>query len=240
VFPSLAALAAVDDLDGFKERLSGAMRGVLLLALPAMVGLIVLGQPVIAVLFQRGEWTAESTAGTAWALGFFALGLAGHSLLEVLSRAFYALSDTKTPVLVGIASMLANIALSLILIRVMGDPVSLARGPFAGLALANSVTTLLEALALWWLVRRRIGSQGTVRGINDAYVLDGAGRALAASLGMGVALWLAVRAFDGAGPLATTIIGGAVGGAAFFGLALMLRLDEARVVPNLLLRRVRR
>ena len=180
VFPSLSALAAANDMAGFKDRLAGAMRGVLFLAFPAMVGLILLGSAGDRVLFQRGAWTAEDTAATAWALSFFALGIAGHCLLEVLSRAFYALSDTRTPVLVGVASMISNIILSLIFVHIIGNPASLSRGPFAGLALANSLTTLLEGLTLWLLLRRRIGD------LNDRYILNGASRSLAAALGMGV------------------------------------------------------
>jgi putative peptidoglycan lipid II flippase len=240
VFPSLSALAAAGDMDGFKERLSGALRGVLFLALPATVGLIVLGQPAIAVILERGAWTPESTAGTAWALAFFAVGIAGHSLLEVLSRAFYALSDTKTPVLVGVASMVSNIILSILLIRVIGDPSSLARGAFAGLALANSVTTLLEGLALWWLMRRRIGGQGTIAGINDSYVIDGAWRAGAAALGMGVVIWLITNFLSSSGALVLTIVGGAVGMLAFFALSYLLGIDEARTIPGMVLRRVKR
>lgn len=234
VFPSLSALAASGDMDGFKERLSGAMRGVLFLALPSMVGLIVLGVPVITVMFQHGEWTADSTAGTAWALTFFALGIAGHSLLEVLSRAFYALSDTKTPVMIGLASMLSNILLSFLFIQFMGDPNSLAHGPFAGLALANSLTTLLEGLTLWVLMRRRIGS------MNDSAVLDAVWRTLAASLGMGAAVWLVLNALANTGALLTVLAGMVVGGAVFFAISLLLGIDEARTVPRMVLRRLGR
>ena len=105
VFPSLSALAAEKDMDGFKERLAGAMRGVLFLSFPATVILIVLGEPIVS-LFERGAWTPQATAATAWALGLYALGIAGFALLEVLSRAFYALEDTWTPVKIGIASVL--------------------------------------------------------------------------------------------------------------------------------------
>jgi putative peptidoglycan lipid II flippase len=234
VFPSLSALAAEGDMVGFRERLAGAMRGVLFLALPATIGLMVLGGPVIALIFQRDEWTAESTAATNWALLFFALGIAGHSLLEVLSRAFYALSDTRTPVAIGLASMVSNIALSVVLIQIMGDPNSLARGPFAGLALANSATTLLEGVALWWLMRRRIG------GVNDAYVIDGVWRVTLAALGMGAAVWLVTTLLQDAGTLMMVLVGMAVGGVTFLGLTLALRVDEARTLPRMILGRVRR
>ena len=102
LFPTLSALAADNDFDGFRDRLSAAMRSVLFLSIPATVVLVLLGEPLVAVIAQRGEWTTESSQATAWALAFFALGIAGHSLLEVLSRAFYALSDTWTPVWGGL------------------------------------------------------------------------------------------------------------------------------------------
>lgn len=234
VFPSLSALAAEGDLEGFKDRLAGALRGALYLAFPATVGLILLGGPVVTVLFERGAWTPESTAATAWALAFYAAGIPGFALLEVLSRAFYALADTWTPVRIGLLAMVSNIALSLVFIQIIGDPASLARGPFAGLALANALTTLLEGLALWWLLRRRLGD------LRDARVIAGAGRAALAAAGMGAALLAILAALSQAGGLAQVVIGGGAGLAAFFGLSLALGIDEARSVPQMALRRLRR
>jgi putative peptidoglycan lipid II flippase len=234
VFPTLAALAAAGDFDGFRARLAVAMRGVLFLALPSTIGLIALGEPVIRALFERGAWTGESTSATAWALGFFALGIAGHSLLEVLSRAFYALSDTLTPVLVGVAALLANIALSMIFVRLIGDPASLARGPFAGLALANALTTLAEGAALWWLMRRRVG------GIEDARTLTSAARALIAALAMGIVIWAIRGALTTAPAIVQVILAGGVGAACYFALAGLFGVEEARTLPSLLLARLRR
>jgi putative peptidoglycan lipid II flippase len=235
VFPSLTALAAAGDMAGFKDRLANALRSVLFLALPATVGLILLGRPVITLLFQRGEWTAQSTDATAWALAFFAVGIAGHAALEVLSRAFYALSDTRTPVLVGIAAMVANILLSIIFIGLIGDPTTLERGPFAGLALANSVTTLAEAGALWWLLRRRIGD------IQDRRVFNGLLKTLGAAGGMGLALFALDRLVGGQVSLSLlAVIGVPLGGLVFFGWSLVFGLDEPRTALLALLRRIKR
>jgi putative peptidoglycan lipid II flippase len=223
VFPSLSALAAENNIDGYRERLSAAMRAVLFLAFPATVGLIVLGVPVVSI-FERGEWTSESTKATVWALSFFAVGIAGHSLLEVLSRAFYALADTWTPVKIGIAAMVTNIILSIVFIQFIGDPDSLVKGPFAGLALANSLTTLLESAVLWWLLRKRIN------GVNDRHVLDGAGRALLAALGMGVMVWITLVVLEDSNTYIQLIAGLAVGGVSFFAFALALRIEELTVL----------
>jgi len=235
---ALAALAAEHDLDGYRDRLASGVRSVLFLAFPTTVALVALGEPGIALVFERGAWTAEHTRATAWALTFFAIGIAGHSLLELLSRAFYALSDTITPVGVGVGSIVLNIILSLILIRVLGRPDDLSRGPFAGLALANTVATLLEAAVLWLLLRRRIGA------IRDAYVLGGAVRALAAAIAMGMAIALAVALLksnlpDVAPPIVLGV-GALIGGVVFFAAAALVGLDEAVTIPRLVLRRFRR
>lgn len=245
VFPTLSALAAAGDMAGFRDRLAGALRSVLFLAIPASIAMIVLGAPLIALAFQYGAWTADSTAATAWALAFFAIGVTGHALLEVLSRAFYALSDTRTPVIIGVAAMIANIALSLIFVQFVGDDASLARGPFAGLALAISLTTLVEAGVLWWRLRRRIG------GMEDASLLRMAARTAVAAAGMGAAaaggLAVAEAALArlpnlpaAAAHAVRAIAGGGAAAVIFFGLAFVMRLDEARALPAMLLRRVRR
>lgn len=233
VFPTLSALVAENNMEGYRQRLASAMRSVLFLGIPSTVGLIVLGAPVIAVLFQRGEWSAVDTQATAWALGFFALGIAGHSLLEVLSRAFYALADTWTPVRVGVASMVSNIVLSVIFIQFIGTEGSLARGPFAGLALANSLTTLVEAAALWWLLTRRIN------GVHDRFVLTGALKTTITAILMGGVVWLVAHQLDGHSVYVVALAGIAVGGVSFFLLAFLLKIEEARSIPRMILRRGR-
>jgi putative peptidoglycan lipid II flippase len=231
VFPSLSALYAEGNMDGYKERLAVAIRNALFLAIPATVGLILMSEPALTI-FQYGEWTAESTRGTAWALSLYATGLTGFILLEILSRAFYAIEDTWTPVLVGIGAMLSNIALNFVLIQFIGDPNSLERGAFGGLAFANASTTVIEALILWWLMRRRIGS------IKDAYILSGAGKAAIAAAVMGIVLWLLY--FLPIQGIWLAMLGAIVGGLVYFGASIVLGLDEAKAIPQLLLRRFKR
>lgn len=232
VFPTLAALRAEGDMAGFRVRLVGAVRSVVFLALPASVVFLCLGEGVVAV-FERGQWTLESTQATAWALGFYALGLVGFGLLEVLSRAFYALEDTWTPVIVGVAAMLSNIALSLLFVRFIGETDSLTRGAFAGLALANALTTNVEAAFLWVLLRRKTGALGDVTFWRAMAGMAGA------TLITGVGAW----AFATSGALTGVpllLAGGMLAGALYGGACLLLRLPEATLVPSLLLRRLKR
>ncbi len=236
VFPTLAALKAEGDYDGFKDRLAGAMRNVLCLSFPASALLIVFGEPMVSVL-QRGEWTADSTSAVAWALGFYAIGIAGFALLEVLSRAFYALEDTRTPAIAGALAMFSNIALNLIFIQIIGDPGSLARGAFAGLALANALTTIVEALALWWLMRRRLAGLGSAPGLEDREVIISAGGSLALSILMAAALWLWMQALPLSG-ISLAASGCAIAGLIFFGGGYLFKISEVRALLAPFLRRL--
>ena len=197
-----------------------------------------MGEPLVSLL-QRGEWDAESTGAVAWALSFYAIGIAGFALLEVLSRAFYALEDTRTPVIAGTIAMLSNIALNVIFIQFIGDPDSLARGPFAGLALANALTTIVEALALGWLLRRRLFAVAIVSGLDDRQIFRSAAGSFLLTLLLAAVLWLMTRVFSGAG-LSLLLVGGTVSALVFFGLGFMFDVSETRALLRPLLRRVTR
>ncbi len=252
VFPTLSALSAQHDLDGFRRVLASAMRGVLFMAFPATVGLIVLAVPLVDTLYHHGSWAAPYTEATAWALQFFAVGLAGFALQEVLARAFYALRDTLTPVVIGILGVILNVLLSLILLRIIhghlvlfGTPlppftalslwiVPVGQGPFGGLALANALATLIESVALWLLMRRRL------IGILDREILSAAVRAGLAALIMGVVIYGFAQAARDLPPVLLLSGGTLIGAAVFEGLAAAFGLDEARTIPRALLRRFRR
>lgn len=234
LFPSLSTLAASGDMEGYKQRLASAIRGVLFLAVPASLGLIVLGEPVVRMLYERGAWSAIDSQAAAWALAFLAVGIAGHALLEVLSRAFYALEDTRTPVTIGAMAMIANIVLSLIFIRFVGDANSLARGAFAGLALANSITTLVEAGLLWIILRRRIGT------LQDIAILSSSARVALAAAGMALIVSLLTGALAQSSVWVTVTVGMIAGAATFFVLALVLRVNEAQEIPRIVLQKLRR
>lgn len=213
VFPTLSAQAAQGQIELLRRTLNGALRAVLWLTLPAAAGLLILRRPLIEVFFQRGEFTAQSTSMTAYALSFFAFGLVAHSLLEVITRAFYALHDTWTPVKIGIGAMAVNIVLSVLLLRPLA---------YGGLALANTIATTLETLTLLWLIRPRLA------GLGGRLLVNTLVRSLAATLFMAAALmWFLARWGDGSAWLVA--VGGlALGGLAYGGAALLLGRRELR------------
>lgn len=211
LFPTFSQLEASGERAALKSAFSAALRVVLFLTIPASVGLILLRVPIIQLLYQRGEFTAESTAQTAFALQFYAVALFAHSGLEILTRAFYALQDTATPVKVGAAAIGLNIVLSLILLR------PLAQG---GLALANSVATILEMLTLLFLLRRRLG------GIDGSRILTSLTKIITASAGMGVAIYVLIQLMPHVSVWMVTSAGLVVGLVAFFGATLLLKSEE--------------
>ncbi|PJH75720.1 MAG: murein biosynthesis integral membrane protein MurJ [Anaerolineae bacterium CG_4_9_14_0_8_um_filter_58_9] len=206
--PTLSAQYALGKMDELRNTLSASLRGVILLSLPASLGLILLRGPVIAMIYERGAFDAQSTQMVAWALLWYAAGLVGHSLLEVLARAFYALHDTKTPVLVGAAAMSLNVVFSFAFSALF---TSLGWMPHGGLALANSLATALEAVTLFVLMRRRLKS------IEGANVARGFGQAVLATLGMSLAL-LAWLQFASQYSAWVVTLGGVLVGGALYGL----------------------
>ena len=236
VFPTLSTLSAQRDTAELRRTLSRALSSVLFLSIPAGIGLAVAAEPIVALIYQRGAWTASDTAGTAWALAFFSLGLAGHTVLEILVRAFYALHDTWTPVKIGTLTMLLNIALALGLIRIFGYPgqTEFARGPFGGLALAMSIATALESTALWIILRRRIG------GLDERRVLGGAARTLLAAGAMALVAGAFLRAASDLPALLRVAGAVGLGAIAFWAAALLLGVAEAEALPRLVLARLRR
>jgi putative peptidoglycan lipid II flippase len=216
-FPTFAAQAARGERDEMRRTLAATLRAVFSLALPATVGLLVLGRPLVALLFERGAFGETSTEAVAWALAFYALGLVGHAGLEIIARAFYALHDTLTPVWVGGLAMGLNVALSLTLpeaFRLMGWPAH------AGLALANSAATLLELVGLVLLIRWRMD------GLEERRTLVGLAKSGLAALVMGVVLLGWQAALPGTGALVMGGGGVVLGAAVYLGTALVLRAEE--------------
>jgi putative peptidoglycan lipid II flippase len=229
VFPTMAALAAQRDIHAQRRALSGALRAILTLALPAAVLLIVLGRPVIGVLFEGGEFTAQSTELVYFALQFYAITMISQSVLEVVVRAFAAQKDTLTPLLVSFFTTALNILLAIWLSRPLAEG-GLEHG---GLALANGVAVGVESLIGLTILHLRW------RGVDARRILLDAGKAALAALVMGGVI-LAIDAIFSPSRLVLLLGGGVLGGLIYFALALLLGIEEIRTLPLALFRYVRR
>lgn len=227
--PTFSAQAARGERDQMRSSLAATLRGVLFLSLPASLGLILLRQPLIVLLFQRGNFDTHSTDLVAWALLWYAAGLIGHNLVEVLSRAFYALHDTKTPVLVGTIAMTLNVLFSFGFSALFGKTGWM---PHGGLALANSLATALEATTLFVLMRRRL------KGLAERHIQIGFAQAALATLAMSIVLLLWLRMER---PAWLIGLGGVALGGLVYALAVWaMKVPELVIVLDGIARRLKR
>jgi putative peptidoglycan lipid II flippase len=157
---------------------------VFLLTLPSSVGLIVLGRTMIGAIYQGGKFSAYDTEQTALALSCYAVGLAGYSALKVLNPAFYALHDARTPMLVSLLSIVVNYFTASLLFRHSGLG-------HAGLALSTAAVATFGGVALFVILRNRIG------GIYGRNLIDSVWKIVAASAVMGAAVLLSSHGIEG-------------------------------------------
>jgi putative peptidoglycan lipid II flippase len=223
-FPTMAELAAQGDRSGLRRTLGETLRSVIALSLPAAVGLILLGRPLLATLYQRGAFDAAATAAVYTTLRFFALGLVGHVCLELVARSFFAEKDTVTPLIVAVGFGVANVVLGLVLMGPLGA---------GGLALANSLAISGEVLVLMVILRRRWGQ------VEGRAILRSLVRVLGASLVMGMAVVVVLLGADRAGlsGLPVLLVGGVVGVLTYVAAGLALGVQELRRLPLALLGR---
>ncbi|MDQ7030023.1 MAG: lipid II flippase MurJ [Ardenticatenia bacterium] len=183
----------------------------------------------MVLLFERGAFDASSTAAVAWALLFYAPGLVGHAVVEIAARAFYALRDTMTPVLVGSGAMVVNIVLSLFLMPRFGSPSDLSRGAHGALALANTVATTLEMVMLLWLLHHRLRALLTPGLVRSVVRLGGATAVMGGVLLAGSHL-TTVQSWPAP---AQGIIGVLLGAGLYAGAAWLFRAEELHMAYRL-------
>ncbi|MFH1238795.1 MAG: murein biosynthesis integral membrane protein MurJ, partial [bacterium] len=150
-FPSMSRSAAQADIPGLKKTLLVSLRMIFFTIIPCSVGLMILGKPIIRLLFQRHHFTAAGTEATNLALFFFSIGIFAYAGVKVLVYAFYSMKDTKTPVKVGVIAMLLNAFLNVILMQYLS---------VGGLALATATSSIFNMALLTWILRRRYGRLG--------------------------------------------------------------------------------
>jgi putative peptidoglycan lipid II flippase len=228
--PDVARFAASADLASVRRTVSSALRLMLMLNVPATVGLLALATPIVALLYERGLFTTTDTAATAAALVCYAPGLVGYSAVKIASPTFYALQDSRTPVVIALLAVTLNVVLNLALLDVMGH---------AGLALATAVASLFNAATLLALLRRRL------EGLDERRVLVGLTKIILASMAMGAAAWATAtwldRALPGDGELqkATRVIVAILAGLVTLGAAARtLRIDEFSDAAMTVMRRL--
>jgi putative peptidoglycan lipid II flippase len=232
VLPAVSRHVAAKNIAASRDTISDGLALMMMLNIPATVGLVVLATPIVRVIFERGEFTSVDTVATAAALQFYALGLVGYSVVRIASPTFYALGRNRIPVIVSMIAVVVNAVLNVMLVERIG---------YRGLALGTSMAAIFNAVTLFVLLRRNLG------GLNERRLLSSLVRIAVASAVMGgVAVfmdrWLSATLPQQAlfwqivqvGVDITTAI------AALAATAWMLRIREFNDSVNLVLRRLRR
>jgi len=221
VLPSLSRQAASEDFGALKNTFDHALKFVFFISIPAMVGLIVLREPIVTLLFQRGAFDAQATRLTAEALLYYSLGLWAFSAVRIVAAAFFAMQDTRTPVKMAGLSILANVILGVVLMKPLDH---------SGLALATSLSSILNLGLLVRALQNKLGSLGW-RSIGRSF-----GRTLVSSLSMGVAVWaVGLKIIPAQNPTLTGLLGGVagcviIGICTYAGASYILKSPELNVV----------
>jgi putative peptidoglycan lipid II flippase len=232
VFPTLSHYASIGDVNRMRQTVQQAIRWILFLTLPTAILMIVLRRPIVNLLFQYGSFGPELREATQAAFLFYSLGLAGHALVQILARAYYASRDTATPLALTLISIGMNVVLDVLLAPTLG---------INGLALANAISTLVEAALLFMLLATRARLRLAGLGLSSA-------KQVCASLLMGVAMFAFIRATNVTvdleqtklGLALQTLVAAAVGGFVYLAAAYLLRIGELGEIVTVVQARLRR
>jgi putative peptidoglycan lipid II flippase len=225
--PSISRSIAHEDMDDFRRTLSRSVAMVFLLTVPSAIGLVVLRESIIGAIYQIGRFQQYDTEQTGLALACYAIGLAGYAATKVVNPAFYALNDSRTPMLVSLTSIAINFGMASTLIHGFGMR-------HYGLALSTSTVAIFSALTLFWVMRNR------VRGMHGRDLLRSTLKIVAASLAMGVVVLATSSGIIGAlgpnklGRLADIAVSIPVGLLVYYAVCRALRVPELQIAAQAL------
>ena len=225
IYPMLSKLSSEDNKEQFISSVVKSINSVILLVIPISIGAIVLSTPIVKLLFQRGEFDARATSMTAIALIMYSVGMVAFGLRDILGKVFYALQDTKTPMINGAIAMIMNIVLNVILVRYL---------QLAGLALATSISAIVCIFLLFGSLKKKIGYFGqdkimktTIKSIISSVIMGGvtyfAYNIIINLLGIGFVK-----------EAISLVISVGVGAITYGILVIVLKVDEINVIINML------
>lgn len=234
IFPSLNTFVGQNDMTSYKQVLFKGLKSILFITIPSSIGMIVLNEPIVRLLFKTGKFTEADVKITAYALAFYSLGVVGQSAVQVITRAYYSLQDTMTPVKVGGAMVLMNLILNLLFLKVS----NLAIG---GIALSYTITSLLNFTILYLILAKKL------EGLPTTILVSSTAKSLVSSLAMGVTAYFSAHFVEGiagnATKLAQLLVTGTgigVGVLTFGAIAFLLKMEELDFVMNMVKRKIKK
>lgn len=225
IYPKLAKMSNSENNNGFVNTIVKSSNAITLVVLPIAVGAIVLAEPIVKILFQRGQFDAHSTAMTSMALRFYALGLLAMGMRDILYRVFYSMSDTKTPMINGSIALIINIILNILLIKKLD---------YIGLALSTSVSSIITIILLFISLNKKVGYFG-----GDKIIKTGL-KSLISSIIMGIVAFFVFNSLSA--NIGTSMIkdilsvsAGVLAGAITYGILIMiLKVEELDLIFDMI------
>lgn len=212
IYPTISRMASEGELDELKRVVAKSINGIMLLIMPATIGMMVLAKPIVKLMFGRGAFDESALIMTSGALFFYAIGLMFLGIQEILSKTFYALQETKIPMYNAVIAVAINIVLNFILSHVMG---------ISGLALATSISSVVCALLMFWSLRKKTGALGI------KMMLKSAIKILIASSAMGAGAYFSyVRLSVGVGQTLGLLIAIGIGTCLYGGMIIVMKVPE--------------
>lgn len=226
IYPVMSKQAAAEDYQGLKKTTNEAISMTNLLVIPAMVGLMVLAKPIIAILFGRGEFDQTAIDLTSGALFWYAPILVGYGMRDIINRAFYSFKDMKTPMYNSMVMVVINIILNIILSAIMG---------IRGLAFATSIASTLGCVSIIYLFRRKMGPFGAKK------LLISSLKIIFSALAMGAVAYYAFNLLLAGRSETLRLMVSIILAAATYGiLIILLKVDEVKALKDMLAGRLSR
>lgn len=231
IYPMLSKLSSEDNKEKFTSSVVQSINSVILLVIPISVGAIVLATPIVKLLFQRGEFDARATSMTAIALIMYSIGMVAFGLRDILSKVFYALQDTKTPMINGAIAMIMNILLNIVLVKYL---------QLAGLALATSISAIVCIFLLFGSLKKKIGYFGQDK------IMKTTIKSIVSAAIMGVVTYFAydiVSNLLGIGFIkeaVSLVISVAIGAITYGILVVVLKVDEINIMTDMVKKKLNR
>lgn len=223
IYPMLSKLSSEENKEKFTSSVVQSINSVILLVIPISIGAIVLATPIVKLLFQRGEFDARATSMTAIALIMYSIGMVAFGLRDIIGKVFYALKDTKTPMINGAIAMIMNIVLNIILVKYL---------QLAGLALATSMSAIVCIFLLFGSLKKKIGYFGQDKIIKTTI------KSIVAAVVMGIVTYFVYNIVSNLLGLAKEAVSLAISvgvGAITYGiLVVVLKVDEINVITDVM------
>ncbi len=226
IYPKISKMATNNNTLGYKSAISEAVVAINLLLLPATVGIMILGEPIVRILFGRGAFNIQAIKLTSTTLFFYSIGMLGFGMREVISKAFYSMQDTKTPMINATLGMIINIVLNIILSRFMG---------IGGLALATSISATITSGLMFISLRRSIGPLGMKRIIVSFFKI------LFASSLMGLLVKISYNHFINLlNQYFSLVLAISIGATAYFLLIYYMKIEDVDMIISVAKKKLRR